>query len=353
MADERELNVALLKRLCELPGIAGREDAVRAVVRAELEGLVDELSVDALGNVIGVRRGRGGPRVMIAAHMDEIGFLVRHIDDNGFLRIHPVGGFDPSRLPAQRVSVHGYSGRTVRGVISVAGKPIHLLAPNEVKPPTVDDLFVDLGLAGDEVRANVEVGDMVTLERTLEWAGNHIISKALDDRVGIYIMLETLRALGGDLAAEVVAVATVQEEVGTRGAATAAFNIAPDIGIALDITPAGDFPGAPPEFVGVRLGGGVGLKIMDMSSVADHALNRRLRQVADAHDIPYQLEVLGRGGTDAGAIQRALAGAPVTALSIPVRYAHTVNEMCAVGDVQAAVDLLTRYLGRVHEEHAA
>ena len=353
MSGRRELNVALLKRLCELPGIAGREDAVRAVVEAELEGLVDELSVDALGNVIGVRRGRSGPRVMIAAHMDEIGFLVKHIDDNGFIRIHAVGGFDPSRLPAQRVSVHGYAGQTLRGVISVAGKPIHLLAPNEVKPPTVDDLFVDLGLTGDEVRASVEVGDMVTLERTLEWAGNHIISKTLDDRVGIYVMLETLRALGDDLTAEIVAVATVQEEVGTRGAATAAHSIAPDIGIALDITPAGDFPGAPPEFVGVRLGGGVGLKIMDMSSIADHALNRRLRQVADAHDISYQLEILGRGGTDAGAIQRALAGAPVTTLSIPVRYAHTVNEMCAVSDVQAAVDLLTRYLTHAHEDKAS
>jgi endoglucanase len=177
------------------------------------------------------------------------------------------------------------------------------------------------------------------------------MTKALDDRVGIFVMLEALRALDGPPQAEIVAVATVQEEVGTRGAATAAFRVAPDIGIALDITPAGDFPGAPPEFVGVRLGGGVGLKIMDMSSIADHALNRRLRQVADAHDIPYQLEILGRGGTDAGAIQRALAGAPITALSIPVRYAHTVNEMCAVGDVRAAIDLLTRFLAQAHEEY--
>lgn len=350
MAVGLELNVALLKRLCELPGIAGREEAVRAVVRAELAGLVDELSVDALGNVIGVRRGSGGPRVMVAAHMDEIGFFVKHIDDDGFLRIHAVGGFDASRLPAQRVVVQGYSGRTLRGVISVAGKPIHLLAPDEVKLPSVDDLFIDLGLDGDAVRANVEVGDMVTLERTLEWAGDHIISKALDDRVGLYIMLETLRALSDDVQAEVVAVATVQEEVGTRGAATAAFNIAPDVGIALDITPAGDFPGAPPEFVGVRLGGGVGLKIVDMSSIADHHLNQRLRRVADSYNISYQLEILGRGGTDAGAMQRALAGAPVTALSIPVRYAHTVNEMCAVSDVQAAIALLTRYLEQAHED---
>lgn len=348
MSATPKLNVELLKRLCELPGIAGREEAVRAVVREELAPLVDELRVDALGNLTGVRRGRGGPRIMIAAHMDEIGFFVKHIDEQGFLRIHPVGGFDPSRLPAQRVMVQGYAGRRLRGVISVAGKPIHLLAPSEVKPPTVDDLFVDLGLLGDAVRANVEVGDMVTLERTLEWAGDHIISKALDDRVGLYIMLEALRALGDDVQVEVVAVATVQEEVGTRGAATAAFNSAPDIGIALDITPAGDFPGAPPEFVGVRLGGGVGLKVFDMSSIADYALNQQLRSLADAHGIPYQLEILGRGGTDAGAIQRALDGAPVTAFSIPVRYAHTVNEMCAVSDVRAAIALLTRYLQQAH-----
>jgi endoglucanase len=338
-----ELNIDLLKRLCETPGIAGREDAVRRVVREEMAGLVDEVQTDALGNLIGVRRGSGGPRVMLAAHMDEIGFMVKHIDERGFIRIQPVGGFDPSRLPAQRVTVHAADGSTLLGSIGVAGKPIHLQAASEVKPPTIDDLFVDIGLDGETARDTIEIGDMVTLERSLIQSGPQIVSKALDDRVGLFIMLETLRALGSTQA-EVITVATVQEEVGVRGATTSAYALQPDIGIALDITPAGDFPGAPEEHVGVTLGGGVALKVMDPGAISDHALNQRLRRIAAEHDIPYQLEILGRGGTDASAIQRARSGVRATALSIPVRYAHTVNETCAVADVEAAIALLTGYM---------
>jgi endoglucanase len=339
-----DLNIDLLKRLCETPGIAGREDAVRALVREELAGLVDSLETDALGNLIGVRRGNGGPRVMLAAHMDEIGFIVRHIDERGFIRIQPVGGFDPSRLPAQRVTVHAHDGTTWRGSIGVAGKPIHLQASHEVRPPTIDDLFIDVGLDGETAKSAIEIGDMITLERTLERSGPHIMTKALDDRVGLYIMLETLRALGEASQAEIIAVATTQEEVGVRGATTAAWALQPEIGIALDITPAGDFPGAPEEHVGVRLGAGVAIKVMDPGAISDYALNQQLRRVADIHDIPYQLEILGRGGTDASAIQRSRAGVRATALSIPVRYAHTVNETCAVADIEAGIALLARYL---------
>jgi endoglucanase len=349
MIDTSELNLDLLKRLCETPGIPGREDAVRALVRAELAGLVDEVRVDALGNVIGVRRGDGGPRVMLAAHMDEIGFLVRHIDERGFIRLQAAGGFDPSRLPAQRVIVHGSAGASLRGAIGVAGKPIHLLAPDEVRPPRVEQLFVDIGLTPEEVRAAVEVGDMVTLDRTLERAGHNLMSKALDDRVGLFVMIEALRRVDSRLPAEVIAVTTTQEEVGLRGATTAAWQVTPDVALALDITPAGDVPEAPDEHVGVRLGAGVAVKVMDMSAIADRRLVRHLREVAQANAIRYQLEILPRGGTDAGAMQRARAGAPAATLSIPVRYAHTVNETCAVADVAAAIALLARYLERAIE----
>lgn len=349
MTESSGLNIALLKRLCELHGIAGREDTVRSVVLEELRPLVDEISVDALGNIIGVRRGISGPRVMLAAHMDEIGFLVRHIDERGFLRLQAVGGFDPSRLPAQRVRVHGFSGESFLGSIGVAGKPIHLLQPHEVKPPTIDDLFVDIGLSGDDARTHVEVGDMVTLERTLERVGPNVMTKALDDRAGLFIMLEALRSLSATTEAEIVAVATTQEEVGLRGATTAAYAVDPKIAIALDITPAGDFPGAPEDFVGVKLGAGVAIKVMDMSTVPSYALSQHLRQIARDAGLPHQLEILGRGGTDAGAMQRTRGGVPATALSIPVRYAHTVNETAAVSDIQAAIDLLARYLPLAHE----
>jgi endoglucanase len=344
-----DINYDLLKRLCELPGIAGREDAIAAVVREELATVADEVSVDALGNVVGVRRGSGGPRVMVLAHMDEIGFLVKHIDDKGFLRVQPVGGFDPRVLPAQRVLVHGFSGETLRGVLQLSAKPIHLLSESEMKPPKVDELFIDLGLSGDEVKQRVEIGDMVTMDRTVERAGNNVIGKSFDDRICVFQMIEALRQLSGKTDAEIIAVATTQEEVGLRGAATSSYHVAPDIGVALDVTLAMDIPGAAEQDSVSKLGGGVAIKIMDSSSISNYRLVQHMRQLARANDITHQLEILPRGGTDAGAVQRARAGVPAITLSIPTRYVHTVNEMCSVADIQAAIALLARYLEHAHE----
>jgi endoglucanase len=344
-----DINFDLLKRLCELPGIAGREDAVAAVVREELGAVVDEVSIDALGNVVGVRRGSGGPRVMVLAHMDEIGFLVKHIDDKGFLRVQPVGGFDARVLPAQRVLVHGFNAEALRGVLQLSAKPIHLLSESEIKPPKVEELFIDVGLTGDEVRARVEVGDMVTLDRTVERAGTAVIGKAFDDRICVFQMIEALRRLSGTTQAEIIAVATTQEEVGLRGAITSSYHIAPDIGVALDVTLAMDIPGAAEQDSVSRLGNGVAIKIMDSSSISNYKLVQHMRQLARANDIPHQLEILPRGGTDAGAVQRTRAGVPAITLSIPTRYVHTVNEMCSVADIRAAISLLARYLEHAHE----
>ena len=337
------MNLELLKRLCETPGIPSREDRIRDVVIAELKPLVSDLRVDVMGNVIGVRHGNGGPRVMVAAHMDEIGFLVKHIDDQGFLRVQPVGGFDARVLVAQRVLVHGYSGDVLRGVMQPAAKPIHLLEPNEIKPPKIEELFVDLGMGIDAVRRQVEVGDMVTLDRTLEPVGDCVVSKSLDDRVGLYVMIEALRAMQGSRA-EVVAVATTQEEVGLRGAQTAAYAVEPDIAVALDVTLAGDYPGGPTEQRVTKLGEGPAIKVMDSSALSHPNLVRHVRDVAVEHQIPYQLEVLPRGGTDAGAMQRARAGTAAITLSIPTRYVHTVNEMASVSDIDWGVALLADYL---------
>ncbi|MGH2533749.1 MAG: M42 family metallopeptidase [Thermomicrobiales bacterium] len=337
------INLDLLKRLCETPGISGREDKIRDVVVAEMRALVDELRVDTMGNVIGTKRGDGGPRVMIAAHMDEIGFFVRHVDDKGFLRLQPVGGFDPRVLVAQRVTVHGYDGNAYRGVVQPAAKPIHLLDPNEIKLPKLDELFVDVGLPVEQVRAGIEVGDMVTLERALESSGDSVVSKALDDRVGLFVMIEALRAITGHTC-EILAVATTQEEVGLRGARTAAFALEPDIAVALDVTLAGDIPGGKPELAVSELRGGVALKVMDSSHLTHPKLLRHLRDVADANGIPYQLELLPRGGTDAGAMQLSREGTAAITLSIPCRYVHTVNEMANLGDIDATIQLLARFL---------
>jgi endoglucanase len=337
------LNVELLKRLSEVPGIAGREDRVRALVVEELRPLVDEIRVDVMGNVVGTKRGDGGPRVMLAAHIDEIGFFVKHVDDRGFLRLQTLGGFDPRVLVAQRVLVHGFAGETLRGVLQPAAKPIHLLESSEIKHPKLDDLFVDLGLPVDAVRARVEVGDMVTLDRTLETVGDCVVGKALDDRLGVYVMLEAIRAMQGGRA-EIVAVATCQEEVGLRGAQTAAYDIQPDVAVALDVTLAADYPGGPAEGAVSRLGEGAAIKIMDSSLLVHPKLLRHFRDLAEANGIRHQLEILPKGGTDAGAMQRVRGGAVAITLSMPSRYVHTVNEMANVADVDACVALLARFL---------
>ena len=347
---ETDFNFDLLRSICELPGIGGREDAVIALGREKMTGLVDEISVDRMGNVVGVRHGNGGPTVMLSAHMDEIGFIVKHIDDKGFLRLQPVGGFDPRVLPAQRVIVHGFKGDQLRGVMASQAKPIHLLAGSEMPAPKLEEIFVDIGLSADEAKERVELGDMVTMDRTVERVGNNVISKSLDDRLSVFVMLEALRALG-DVKPEstVVAVASVQEEVGLRGARTSAFNIDPDIGVALDVTLAMDIPGGTEQDSVTRLGEGAAIKIMDSSHISNHRLVKHFRQIATDNDIKHQLEILPRGGTDAGAILVARGGLPVITLSLPTRYIHTVNEMASVSDIQASIQLLALYLQHAHE----
>lgn len=337
------MDESLLRDLTQTPGIASREDAIRDIVAARMQPLVDELRIDTLGNLIGVRKGKGGPRVAVAAHMDEIGFLVRHIDDKGFIRIQPVGGFDPRVLVAQSVRIHCRDGESLPGVLQPGTKPIHLLQPGEAKDLKLEDLFIDIGMEPETVKERVHVGDMVTMHREFEIMGDTVVSKALDDRLGVYVMLEALRA-ATDTDAEVIAVATVQEEVGLRGATTSAFGIEPDIAIALDTTIAADTPGIPDDAAVTRIRQGTAIKVFDSSQLPNHKLLTHLREIAEAHDIPHQLEILPRGGTDAGAFQRARDGIVTGTISIPSRYVHTVNEMVAVSDLQASVDLLAQFL---------
>lgn len=339
------MNLELLRELTNATGIASREDRVRTVVIREMTPLVDDLTVDALGNVIGVRHG-DGPTVMVSAHMDEIGFLVRYIDDRGFIRLQPVGGFDPRVLVAQRVRITTRQGEVVPGVLQPGVKPIHLMAPGESKDLKLEDLFVDIGVPGDQVKETVSVGDMVTLDRPLAQYGDTVSSKALDDRCGVYVMIEALRAMKRSKA-RVVAVASTQEEVGLRGATVASFTVEPDIAIALDLTIAADIPGTPDDAAVTRLRQGVAIKVFDSSHISNPRLVEHMRDLAEQNDIPHQLEILPRGGTDAGAMQRAKAGAAAITLSIPARYVHSVNEMAAIGDIDATVALLACFL-----EHA-
>ncbi len=336
----------LLRRLAEAAGIPGREEEVRDIVRAAVAAVVDDVQVDVLGNVIAHKKG-SGPKVVVAAHMDEIGFLVSHVDEEtGFLRIEPVGGFDARTLIASRVVVHTQSGPLL-GLIGI--KPVHILTEEERKKEVrIQDLFVDLGLPGKEVKEKVRVGDPVTLYQTFTEVGELVSGKALDDRVGVYVGIEALRRLRAHKA-DIYFVGTVQEEVGLRGARASAFGIAPEIGVALDVTLACDMPGVQPHEQVTKLGKGVAIKVKDAASISHPGLVRFLVKLAEEKAIPYQLEILPRGGTDAGAIQLAREGAAVVTLSVPTRYVHTVVEAAHTKDIEAAIQLLAAFLERCHE----
>jgi endoglucanase len=337
------VNIELLRRIIAVPGVPGFERQVRAIVQDELAPLVDEVRVDRLGNLIATKRGAGGPDILIAAHMDEIGFLVRHVDERGFLRLQPLGSFDPRVLLAQRVIIHSALGTRIQGVIETTVDPLHFASPDDARRPDVRDLFVDIGTQA----AEIEIGDMVTLDRGMVATGDRIVSRALDDRLGLYVMIEALRQIG-DHESTIVAVATTQEEVGSRGAVVAAYNVDPDICIALDLTVANDIPGVSPGQEVTRLGDGPAIKIMDTTQISHPGIVRHMRDIARDLDIPLQLEVLNHGGTDASLIQRLRSGVAVVTVSIPARYIHTVNETVAIRDVDLCVSLLTRYLEEAH-----
>jgi putative aminopeptidase FrvX len=341
------LNEALLRRLIETPGVPGREEQQREIAREELSSLTDEVRTDSLGSVIGTKKGREDVRVMIAAHTDEIGFLVRHIDDKGFIRLQTLGGHDPANMVSQRVIVTTADGGTLRGALQPARKPPHLARGEEQKLPKADEFFVDLGMPADEVKEEVRVGDYVTMDRTLEKVGQNFIGKAMDDRVGVFVMYEALRVMG-DHEATVYAAATSQEEVGWRGAAASGSALAPTVVVALDVTLAMDIPGVEDGDEISPLGKGAALTIMDGYSISHPGLVEHFRFIAERERIPHQMEILPSGGTDAGEVQRLHGGIPAITLSIPCRYVHTPNEMVSEKDVQAAIDLLARYLEEAH-----
>ncbi|GEM87625.1 M42 family metallopeptidase [Meiothermus granaticius] len=339
-----KLNLDLLKRLSEAPGIPGWEDRVRELVQAQLEGLVDEVRTDAMGNLIAHKQG-AGLRVMVAAHLDEIGFYVRYVDERGFLRVHSAGGFDTRNLFARQVTVHAASG-DLPGLMNPSGKPIHISTPEERKKvPEMAEFFVDLGLPAEKVRQQVRVGDPVTLKQEAVRLGDFFTGKAMDDRAAVFVLLEALRRLKGKkIRHDLYAVFTTQEEVGLRGALTGAYGVEPEIGIALDTTLAVDIPEVPPHLAVTEAGKGVGIKVMDASSISQRWLVQEFVALAEEKGIPHQMEVLPLGGTDAGAIQQARAGVPSLTLSIPSRYVHTVTEAVHLRDLEATVALLSAYL---------
>ncbi|RYG39202.1 M42 family peptidase [bacterium] len=337
----------LLRELTEAHGTSGHEGTLREIVRREL-GEIAELSTDSMGSVIALKKGEGKKKVMIAAHIDEIGFLVKFIDGSGFLRLVPMGGWDPRQMNSQRVIVTTKNG-PMKGLLMYGTKPAHMLSDAEKSGgQKLEEFFVDLGLSVEDVKERVRLGDPVTMDRPFQQTGEMLTSKAMDDRVGVFVMIEAIRAASKH-SADIYAVATTQEEIGLRGATAAGWAIQPDVAIALDITLANDIPGVPEQDHVTQLGKGAAIKIVDSSLICHPAIVEHFRAIAEREEIPHQMEILPRGGTDAGGIQRLHGGIPSFTLSIPSRYVHTVNESVNAKDVQACIDLLARYLEEVGE----
>lgn len=336
------INTGLLRTICETPGAPGFEKKIRDFIIGEVRPLVDELEVDNLGNIITVKKGKdSSKRAMVAAHMDEIGFIVTHIDDNGFVRFHTLGGFDPKTLTAQRVIIHGRE-----DVVGVMGsKPIHVMSAEErTKVAKVTDYFIDLGLPKEEVEKLIAVGDPITRQRELIEMGECVNCKSIDNRVSVFILIETLRKLKST-PYDVYGVFTVQEEVGLRGASVAAHSINPDFGFGLDTTIAFDLPGAQPHEMITKLGEGTAIKIMDASAISDYRMVDFMKKTADKNNIKWQPEILTAGGTDTASLQqRGKDGAISGAVSIPTRHLHQVIEMAHKSDIQGSIDLLTACL---------
>jgi len=333
----------LIRRLVESYGPSGAEEQVRDIIQAEVEPFVDEIRVDAMGSLIAHKQGdavdplegseTGGrrSRVLLDAHMDEIGVMVTYIDEKGFARFTPIGGVSPLTCIGSRVQFE--EGRI--GVIGLEQK-----RDDREKTPQIEQLFVDVGATSRD-DCPVQVGDAACFVRTFTAMGNRLVSKAMDDRIGCAVLVEVLRQLEGT-PNDLYVVFAVQEEVGLRGAQTSAYGIDPDIAIAVDVTTTGDTPEAMP--MAVKLGEGPAVKVRDRGMLSHPKVRRLLEECAKEAGIPYQLEVLEYGSTDAAAIQLVRAGVPAGCLSVPCRYIHTPSEMVDKRDVDNSVRLLLEVL---------
>ncbi len=321
-----------IKQLVEAYGPAGREEQVAEYLTEVMQALVDKVYTDELGNVIAVKQGPAAARkVMLAAHMDEIGVIITDIDDNGFLRFSNIGGVSPFTLTGQRV-------RFANGTIGVFGRE----KLDDIKDLKLNKMYIDIGVTSrEEAEGKVGIGDSAVYHREFTLQGQRVVAKSLDNRISCAILIEVARRLENS-PHEVYLVFTAQEEVGLRGARTAAYALDPDYGIAVDVTATGDTPEAPR--MAVSLGKGAAIKVKDSSVVSHPLVKNLLVNTAEAQGIPYQMEVLERGGTDAGSIHLTRSGIPTGAVSIPCRYIHTPSEMVDLGDVENCIQLLVGVL---------
>ncbi len=322
----------LIKELTEAYGPPGYEQAVREIVQNRVAPYADEVEVDPLGNLHVLKKGSGdGLRIMLAAHLDEIGLMVSHIDENGFARLTTLGGVQPETMVGNRALFTNGA----LGVINIEKWPL-----NEKLDNSHRKLYLDFG-AGSKEEVPVRIGDVAGFQRPFADLGDSLVAKSMDDRVGCAILIEVLKQLD-QTPHQLHVVFTVQEEVGCRGATTAAYKVNPDISIAVDVTDSGDLPER--KHFEVKMGHGPAIKVMDKWMLAHPGLKKWMVETATQNDIPYQLEILMLGTTDAQAMQLAHGGSAAGAISVPCRHVHTPSEMVSYRDVQNAVKLLVAML---------
>jgi len=343
--------LAMLESLSNALGVSGFEDDVRETIRPLVAPLVDETRVDPLGNLIAIRRGRTARTLMLDAHMDEIGLIVSHVEEAGFLRFAPIGGWDTRILPGQAVTIRTRGGVLHRGVIGTI--PPHLLSAEErTKPQPVETLFIDVGAdsAGAVAERGIRVGDPAALAYPFQTLPDgNVLGKALDDRVGCTVMLKALEALAGSMPELTVACNfAVAEEVGLRGARTAAYQLDPVIALALEGTVAADVPGVSGPRQVTRLGHGPAISVADNTIVVRPQLVRALERIAESRGIPYQLKAPLFGGTDAGAIHLNRGGVLAGGISVPCRYIHAPLSLLRLSDLDGAVRLVTAFVEEAH-----
>ena len=337
----------LLKKLSNAPGVSGFEESIRKIMKDELKDHVDTIEIDGLGNFIAVKKGKAdGKKIMLAAHMDEIGLMVKHIDKEGFVKFTKIGGINDQMLLNQEVYIHSDDGKKVLGVIG-AKPPHRMKAAEKRKVVEYENMFIDIGASSkEEAEKMVSVGDPITIKHEYsELQDNLVTGKAFDNRVGCYVLIEAMKRVKTD--ATIYGVGTVQEEVGLKGARTSAFKINPDIAIALDVTIAGDHPGIKEEEAPAKLNGGPAIILTDASGrgiITHPTVKKLLIDTADAEKIPYQLEVSEGGTTDATAIHLTREGIPTGVLSVPTRYIHTPVEVVSLEDIENTIKLLVAAL---------
>lgn len=333
----------LMRKLCLASGVSGGEDEVAEIIERELKDVADNIERDTLGNIIVTKKGsKKAPKIMLDAHMDEIGLMVKYIDDNGYILFSKIGGINDQMLMNQTVTIHSSVGEDVIGVIG--SKPPHVTKPEERnKVVNYDSMFIDIGAKDKEdAEKMVRVGDLMTFNSLFaEYPNNLVMGKALDNRAGCYVLIEVLKRVDADVT--VYGVGTVQEEVGLKGAKTAAFKLNPDYALALDVTLSGDHPGIKPEEAPVVMGKGPALIISDASGrgiLTQPAVRDLLIKAGEENDIDYQLEVSDGGTTDGTAIHLTREGIPTGVISVPTRYIHTPVSICSMDDIESTIELI-------------